>query len=464
VAFIIFRIFPQLSHHNATFHLAKQLLDRGHRVLYVGNSDMRRVVIDNGFEYFTLKADIYPRLQPIRNSESAWFILKNYRKRKRFFKKISEDFFKGQAFEETIQLKPDIIIVDSPFVRHALSLLNRNIKFAIVETMVSLHKDKGRPPLDSLLQPNNSKLSSFKIEFAWQKHLFKKKLERLILGDMMPSSSLIKKFCLRNGLGADVVDMKRYLHPGINKAPELILSPKEFDFPCTQKENQFYIGPAMNSLRSSEVQDWKYKMTIDQFASVKTVGQTKSNFVIYCSFGSAPWRYNYLKQFFDKLVDILRSRANWKLIMSVGFEVDFKKFHNVPENVRIFQVVPQIEVLSRVDMMITHGGMNSINECIQAGVPMFVLPGLRYLDQVGNAARVKYHGMGLTGSLRWETKKLAEQKIESILDTPAFVSNVLRMRDEIWKNKNYEMGHVVIENILNGKIRNELLYISNTGH
>jgi MGT family glycosyltransferase len=45
-----------------------------------------------------------------------------------------------------------------------------------------------------------------------------------------------------------------------------------------------------------------------------------------------------------------------------------------PANIRVMPFVPQMEVLSRASVFVTHGGMNSANEGLWRGVPMVVVP------------------------------------------------------------------------------------------
>lgn len=449
MALIVFRIFPQVSHHNATFSFAKQLQSNGHRVIYVGNKDMCGIVSSNGFEYYTLQNDIFPGLQPIKNADSLWFIVKNFKPRLRFFKHLHRAFFKGEAFDEIlVKLNPDLLLVDSPFVRHALILTKKKIRFAIIETMVSLHKEKSRPPLDSRIVPTDKLFSKINTCLSWWRYFLSWRLRRLT-GSIMPSQLLIKKFCTANQINPATIDFNRYLHPGLNHVPELILSPYEFDFPYSKKANQFHIGPAFENERANEIQDWKYTQLIENFAKIKSDDYPSSDLVVYCSFGSAPWRYAGTKSLFKKLVAIFKEKVNWKLILSIGTEMDYKTFDPLPENILVFQIVPQIDVLKRVHLMITHGGMNSINECILAKIPMLVLPGVTYLDQVGNGARVQYHGLGLTGNLQRETRHQLLQKINHLLTTPSFAKNVKQMRNRILQNKNFEKGSDVVKMILN---------------
>ena len=49
----------------------------------------------------------------------------------------------------------------------------------------------------------------------------------------------------------------------------------------------------------------------------------------------------------------------------------------LPANVLVRRSVPQPDVLARAAMFVTHGGMNSVNEAMYAGVPMLGSAGRR---------------------------------------------------------------------------------------
>ncbi|QKW40640.1 oleandomycin glycosyltransferase [Actinomadura sp. NAK00032] len=66
----------------------------------------------------------------------------------------------------------------------------------------------------------------------------------------------------------------------------------------------------------------------------------------------------------------------------------------LPANVIARRSVPQPEVLARAALFVTHGGMNSANEAMYAGVPMLVVP--QGADQPAVARRVVELGNGLS--------------------------------------------------------------------
>lgn len=81
------------------------------------------------------------------------------------------------------------------------------------------------------------------------------------------------------------------------------------------------------------------------------------------------------------------------VVISTG-QTDPAALDPLPDNVIARRFVPQTEVLARAALFVTHGGMNSVNEALYAGVPMLVIP--QGADQPLVARRVVQLGAGLS--------------------------------------------------------------------
>ena len=90
-----------------------------------------------------------------------------------------------------------------------------------------------------------------------------------------------------------------------------------------------------------------------------------------------------------RLVDVL-SRTPYRVIVSKGPLADQIR---LADNMTGEAFLPQPSILPQVDLVITHGGNNTVTECFHNGKPMVVLP--LFWDQVDNAQRVDETGFGV---------------------------------------------------------------------
>jgi UDP:flavonoid glycosyltransferase YjiC (YdhE family) len=90
--------------------------------------------------------------------------------------------------------------------------------------------------------------------------------------------------------------------------------------------------------------------------------------------------------------------------------------------VRVVDKAPQLAVLSRADVMLTHGGLGSIKESLYFGVPMLVFP-LRF-DQEANARRVHDRGLGVHIGRRDRTVEGIGRVLDEIAANPAYRERV----------------------------------------
>src|SRR5829696_2416575 len=108
--------------------------------------------------------------------------------------------------------------------------------------------------------------------------------------------------------------------------------------------------------------------------------------LVYLSLGSLGSADVGLMQ---RLVDLL-GRTDHRVIVSKGPLADQITLH---ENMTGSGFLPQPAILPLVDLVITHGGNNTVVEAFHHGKPMVVLP--LFWDQVDNAQRVDETGFGV---------------------------------------------------------------------
>ncbi|WP_328726699.1 macrolide family glycosyltransferase [Streptomyces sp. NBC_00259] len=98
----------------------------------------------------------------------------------------------------------------------------------------------------------------------------------------------------------------------------------------------------------------------------------------------------------------------------------------LPAHVIARRFVPQPEVLARAALFITHGGMNSANEAMDAGVPMLVVP--QGADQPLVARRVVELGAGLSIPTQDVTEDSVRALAGRLLHDPRFRTAVTTLQ------------------------------------
>ncbi|MFI6264603.1 macrolide family glycosyltransferase [Micromonospora sp. NPDC051006] len=105
------------------------------------------------------------------------------------------------------------------------------------------------------------------------------------------------------------------------------------------------------------------------------------------------------------------------VIVSTG-HTDPAALGALPANVIAHRSVPQPEVLARAALFITHGGVNSVNEALYAGVPMLVIP--QGADQSLVASRVVELDAGLSIRTEDVNVEVVRGLAQRLLDEPRF--------------------------------------------
>ena len=108
--------------------------------------------------------------------------------------------------------------------------------------------------------------------------------------------------------------------------------------------------------------------------------------LVYLSLGSLGSADVELMQ---RLIDTLAD-TRYHVIVSMGPQHQELK---LADNMTGEEFLPQVQILPLVDVVVTHGGNNTITECFLFGKPMVVLP--LFWDQYDNAQRVHETGFGI---------------------------------------------------------------------
>jgi zeaxanthin glucosyltransferase len=179
-------------------------------------------------------------------------------------------------------------------------------------------------------------------------------------------------------------------------------TPREFDFPGAPWPSQFhYAGPFHDDGGRAPI----------PFSWEKLSGRP----LIYASMGTL---VNGLEHVFRCILEAVGKLPATQLVLSVGNNLRVDDLGPLPSNAIVVPKAPQIELLKRAALCITHAGLNTTLEALAQGVPMVGIP--IGFDQPGVAARIAYHGVGEFVEEGDLTAKRLLQLVQTVLNNPGY--------------------------------------------
>ena len=418
MATILFDIFPATGHLNAVAGLAHRLQEQGHRVVFIGPTSIVHLVHSFGFEFHL----VLPFIYRVNEQESRSRGMLGY-----FWEGILE-YFTQQRYQEMMKvvenydqllekLRPDLVVLDEHFLGKAMYYQRKKVKLLTVQTTVATERGAYVPPFQSAFIPRRTRFSKMFIQSLWFLHKLNK-VRKLTYHKLLSVGndyfSLQKKMADEATLPfKKTICFDQSYSFRFKDLPCLIIPPRSFDFPRGSHLNLFWINPLTRPTKAVTV-DRRYQQVVE-FLTEQEHRKTYDK-LIYCSLGSLTnLRLKISQRFFQKMVKVSAAHPEHRFILCTGKFSHVDQLLPTPPNLYLFAHVPQTDLLAHCDLMITHGGVNSITECINATVPMLVYPLFSTLDQRGNAARVVFHKLGVRGNIRRDSWQTISAKLQQLV-------------------------------------------------
>lgn len=426
---------PIRSHVIPSFYLAS-LFSKHYKVIYACyKGELDELVKSNGFTNRIIKSERFALgFDPIE----SW---------QKHGKKISFGFFvsaitnsltmaiykkrKAELSKLIIEIKANLVFIDifssTDFLIIKLSF--PNIKIAFFNPMLNTYNSKDYPnvrgELYADIEKNTTLLSSIKNISSPRSFLAK-------VTGFDPTWQLNKVYRSNPILNSYPIDKMNTVVKLFKNVPEIILAPKELEFSENIfKNNQFYLGLCQTIQRKDTLVDKEYYSKIDKILKNKS---QKNAHLIYVSFGSYFSSINEHKYIIAFCLFLIKAFQNKSTIfvISVKQEIfeEISKYAAIPLNFFFFTRVPQLEILQKADLFITHGGLGSIKEAIFFQVPMLVYPLDLNWDQRGNAQKIEFHKIGISGDFKKDGLVEIENKIFKIINDPIYNQNIKDLHDK----------------------------------
>jgi zeaxanthin glucosyltransferase len=437
MANILFFIVHEAAALNTSFRLAGDLVARGHCVSDVGLIDSEETVTANGFRFARIFSRHFPKgsvgALSRQGAERLGFghLLWELRKHA-MFRRFVDDLITGEdeeLFSLFDSLRPDLLVLSGgPYVEWPLLMAySKGIRCVYLSSTIAPREGTGIPPMTSSVIPRHvSSWRAFRVWLAWKVENAGRKVN--FLGQFRLTLRLAQKYGL-----ADLLRANAYPTELSIPLPELIPYPACLDFPAPSLPDQHYIGASVCLDRNDGAFAWA------ELDAAKPL--------VYCALGTYLWRRRsgYVR-FYREILGAACATPEWQWVVVIGASVDKDELGLIPANVVVVKHAPQLSLLRRAAVMVSHSGGTSLKECIMLGVPMVILP--LGGDQPGFAARAIYHGIAEVADFDKVTAPQLARLTRIAMTNPYSRVQLSRMTSQFLEWEESAVGARCIESML----------------
>lgn len=403
MATILFLTDVDEGHVIPTIGLANSLKREGHRIIYLGISDIKDTIEEFDHTFIPIFKKDYPPgfiIQYKRIQKANWANPKQVYPRPHL-----QSILEGEFDVLMEELQPDLLIInyDLPIEAFLISRLYHK-RFTFFTPWLRPAKFKPSAECEKIYSDLPNVLKQHILKFL----------------------NVEPEYVEREFLSLDNI-------------PELIPCPKDFDSLNDEYDTPVYhIEPAI-----------KDRVITTNF--IRTLNIPPGRKIIYLSLGSQTILYQeWCKPFYQRFIDLM-SRPdiqNWHLVISVGKEFTENDFEGVSSNVSLCNWVPQLEILNKASVVVTHGGLGTVKECIYFGLPMLVFPITK--EQTENAERTSHHNLGIKLDYRNILDIDLHMHIKHLMYDISIKRNVDTMKKLFVKYDTLSPSKMAIKQILKG--------------
>jgi zeaxanthin glucosyltransferase len=381
---------PLTGHLNPMTALARKLQSRGHEVVFFGVPDIEPVARAADLGFVPFGENEYPpgsiakKWGGVANLHGLDVVRYTARELTPGLIKAALEHLPGKIVETGV----NALILDTAY--RFIEIVPMHLRLPYVQIWNVLHFDSsGSTPLALYSWPHETSPE------ALARNVEGLQIFREYREAIMP---IAQSYAERNRLEIDWSNSAAT----VSKLAVITQTPKEFDFPIPHLPPQFhYAGPFHDNQGREPI----------SFAWEKLTDKP----LIYASMGTL---VNGLNKVYDTILEAAVRFSEMQVVLSVGRNVSPDDLGPIPSNTIVVRVAPQIELLKRAALCITHAGLNTALEALAQGVPMVAIP-IGY-DQPGVAARIAYHGVGEFVEIGNLTAQHLSELIAKVIANPKY--------------------------------------------
>ena len=417
---ILFVPLDTLGHINASIGIAEPLKQRGHRIVFGIATGWRGKLAPYGFEEILFGEETEPAKLYVDFIKACSHELRknSYDQLSIFEHRVQRNLigsvqYNDPFFRDMIQqIKPDIIVVDHYICQPAIVTAGVPWVWLMSSNPLGLNEENS-PPRGSGYPAEGDRQQ-------WDE--FRKEFKRISESNWEE----VNQWVIERGappLTKDLWPLFQNASPYLN----IYLCPADIDYTDLRPYPPKWIR-CDALVRTTDI-------THFQIPEPLASKPGKLVYVSMGSFGSADL------SLMTRLVHILAKSPHRFIISKGPLGDEYPLFDNMWGD----KMVPQVEILPLVDLVITHGGNNSVTEIFYFGKPCIILP--LFGDQFDNAQRVQEKGFGMRLSTYSCSEEELLQSIEKLLADQSLQERLKLVSNKMKENDNRTKVAEMIESL-----------------
>ncbi|MBD1925310.1 glycosyltransferase [Trichocoleus sp. FACHB-90] len=400
------------GHLNPITTLGRELLSRGHRVTLFGIDDAQPKTLAAGLDFWAIGESEFP--QGITKQALGELGKLSGLAALRYTISLIQQSAAMLLREAPAALKTagvEALLVDQISYGGGTVAEFLEIPFITVCSAMMVNQEDSVPPFSSPWSYNTALWARLRNKAAY--NLFNRITK--------PVRDVISEYRQRWNLPLYVHSNDQY-----SQLAQLSQQPAEFDFPRQHLPKVFHFtGPYHNPASREPV----------SFPLEKLTGKP----LIYASMGTVQ----------NRLLDIFRDIAaaceglDAQLVLSLGGSTTPESLPELPGSPLVVEYAPQLELLQKAALTITHAGMNTTLESLSNGVPMVAIPIAN--DQPGVAARIAWTGCGEVVQLSRLSVPKLRAAIQGVMTQDSYKQNATRLQAAIHRAGGVRRAADIIE-------------------
>ena len=406
---------PYSGHINPLSALGRELRSRGHKITFLQIPDVEAKVRSEGLDFYPLgmstykKGELAETLQKLTQLSGIEAL--NYSVN---FCKLITEIICQDAPNAIKILGIESLLVDQlePVGETVAEFLN--IPFICVSSGQAIHRRADVPPF----------FTGWSYQKTWWARLGNQAFYYILDRSCEPILEVINQYRRQWNL-SDYPE----IYASYSKLAHISQQPAAFDFPCPNLPAHFhYIAPFRNASPRAV-----------SFPFEKLTGQP----LIYASLGSIQ---NTKDDIFHNIAAACAD-LDVQLVITHGGGMSAEAVQKLPGSPLVVEYAPQLEVLSKASLTITHGGLNTVLDSLSYGVPLVAIP--ITFEQPGTGARIRWTKTGEVIPLKKLSIPRLRRAIKKVLTEESYSKNALKIKDAIAQSGGVKRAADIVEQAIN---------------